>query len=308
MDQIGLRRLQFPERRLGRNAGITSLGQQPSVLDRDDRLVGEGAHQFNLPFGKRLDPLTGKIKHAGRLTFAQQRHAERGSHVADGDHLRQSVIPVGGKILDLHHRQPLRCPSDNAAASGLEDKVLSDGSELRREGEGRDRPIHIAIAFGDHSHFSAAEPGSGFDHGIQNRLQIEGRAADDLEDITRRHLIFERLAQLLCRVAECGQRARHRAHLVRPGRRDVDGGVAGIEAVHRDDEPAQRPSDRAQHKKRQQRAGEHRRKRHNLRQPCRDAGFGHDAVAGGDRLLRQLGHDRTEQFIDCDAVLARLRQ
>src|SRR2546429_584399 len=153
------------------------------------------------------------------ISWALPADAERVSHVADGYHLRQSVIPVGGKILDLHHRQPLRCPSDNAAASGLEDKVLSDRSELRREGEGRDRPIHIAIAFGDHSHFSAAEPGSGFDHGIQNRLQIEGRAADDLEDITRRHLIFEGLAQLLCRVAECRQRARHCAHLVRPGRR-----------------------------------------------------------------------------------------
>src|SRR5207253_10291516 len=103
------------------------------------------------------DPLTGKIKYAGRLTFAQQRDAERGSHVADGYHLWQSLLPAGGKILALHHRQPLRCPPDNPAASGLEDKVLSDGSDLRREGEGRDRPIHIPIAFGNHSHSTVAE-------------------------------------------------------------------------------------------------------------------------------------------------------
>jgi hypothetical protein len=40
------RRLQFTE--------------QPGILDRDHRLVGKGAHQFDLPFGERLDPLAVK--------------------------------------------------------------------------------------------------------------------------------------------------------------------------------------------------------------------------------------------------------
>jgi hypothetical protein len=30
---------------------------QPRVLDRDHRLVGEGADQLDLPLGERLDPL-----------------------------------------------------------------------------------------------------------------------------------------------------------------------------------------------------------------------------------------------------------
>ena len=30
--------------------------EQPRVLDRDDRLVGKGAHQFDLPLGERLAP------------------------------------------------------------------------------------------------------------------------------------------------------------------------------------------------------------------------------------------------------------
>ena len=30
------------------------LGDEPSILDRDHRLIGEGADQFDLPFGKRL--------------------------------------------------------------------------------------------------------------------------------------------------------------------------------------------------------------------------------------------------------------
>ena len=36
------------------------LGQQPRVLDRDHRLIGEGADELDLPVGERLDPLARK--------------------------------------------------------------------------------------------------------------------------------------------------------------------------------------------------------------------------------------------------------
>jgi hypothetical protein len=39
---------------------LLGFGQQAGVLDRDDRLVGKGAHQFDLPFGEWLDPMPGK--------------------------------------------------------------------------------------------------------------------------------------------------------------------------------------------------------------------------------------------------------
>ena len=41
-----------------------------------------------------------------------------------------------------------------------------------------------------------AQPRRGFDEGIEHRLQIEGRAADDLEHVRGRGLLLERLAQL----------------------------------------------------------------------------------------------------------------
>ena len=52
------------------------LGDQPRVLDRDDRLVGKGAHQLDLPLGERLDPLPGKSDRAEHGSLAQQRHAK----------------------------------------------------------------------------------------------------------------------------------------------------------------------------------------------------------------------------------------
>ena len=37
--------------------GLAQFGQQPRILDRDDRLVGEGADQLDLPLAERLDPM-----------------------------------------------------------------------------------------------------------------------------------------------------------------------------------------------------------------------------------------------------------
>src|SRR6516225_4687052 len=51
--------------------GLARLGQQPRILDRDDRLVGKGAHQLDLPLGERLDPVPAKDDQADRLTVAQ---------------------------------------------------------------------------------------------------------------------------------------------------------------------------------------------------------------------------------------------
>jgi hypothetical protein len=36
---------------------LLQFAEQPGVLQRDDRLVGEGADQFDLTFGEWLDPL-----------------------------------------------------------------------------------------------------------------------------------------------------------------------------------------------------------------------------------------------------------
>src|SRR5215469_11199296 len=36
--------------------GLAGFGDEPRILHRDDRLVGKGAHQLDLPFGEGLDP------------------------------------------------------------------------------------------------------------------------------------------------------------------------------------------------------------------------------------------------------------
>ena len=77
------------------------FGQQPRVLDRDHRLIGEGADKFDLPVGERLDPLAREHDDSDRFTLAQQRHAERGPLLAKPDgHLR--IARNGGHVVNMH--------------------------------------------------------------------------------------------------------------------------------------------------------------------------------------------------------------
>ena len=149
-----------------------------------------------------------------------------------------------------------------------------------------------------------AKPRRLFEHRIENRGQIAGAGIDDLQDLGGRGLLREGFAQLPRRVAEGCQRSRHRADLVGPGRRDLNRDVAGVEPVHRDDEAAQRPGNRAQHQEGQQRADENRGRHRHFRQSGGQRRFADDPVAGGNRLGGLLGDDRAEQPIDRDAVLA----
>jgi hypothetical protein len=52
-------------------SALAQFTQEPRVLNRDDRLVGEGAHQLDLPLGKGFDPLSAKGNYADWLTLPQ---------------------------------------------------------------------------------------------------------------------------------------------------------------------------------------------------------------------------------------------
>ena len=58
-------------------AGL-QFAQEPRILHRDDRLVGKGTHQLDLPFGERLDPPPIQHDDTDWLAVAQQRHPKGG--------------------------------------------------------------------------------------------------------------------------------------------------------------------------------------------------------------------------------------
>src|SRR5260370_18000069 len=53
---------------------LAEFRKEPRVLDRDDRLVGEGAYQFDLALGERLDPMAAERNHPDGFALAQYRY------------------------------------------------------------------------------------------------------------------------------------------------------------------------------------------------------------------------------------------
>jgi hypothetical protein len=96
-------------------AGL-QLAEQPRILDRDDRLVGKGAHQLDLPLGERLDPLPGENDRAEHGPLVQQRHSKAGTY--PGRHsLGQRVVRVSADVRDMYDPAFEQHPPDDGIAT-----------------------------------------------------------------------------------------------------------------------------------------------------------------------------------------------
>ena len=105
-------------------AGL-QFAKQPRVLHRDDRLVGKGAHQFDLPLAERRDPFPRKYDDADWLAVAQERHPEHGA--SPGRHcLGQRGVRVSKDVLDMHDPAFERHPRGDAVATGDNSSLAHD--------------------------------------------------------------------------------------------------------------------------------------------------------------------------------------
>jgi hypothetical protein len=91
-----------------------------------------------------------------------------------------------------------RHPPDDSFATGdkcslAQDRpILGFGCAHRT----RRRAVDLALAYKDGSVIGSTKPEGRFGHGVQHRLQTGGRAADDLEYVAGRGLVFECLVTL----------------------------------------------------------------------------------------------------------------
>ena len=80
---------------------LALFSQQPRVLDCDDRLIGKGRNQFDLPLGVRLNPLPIKRDNADWLAVARERDPKDGAY--PGRHsLGQRIVRVSDDVRDMH--------------------------------------------------------------------------------------------------------------------------------------------------------------------------------------------------------------
>ena len=183
----------------------SSSCEQPDVLDCDDRLVGEGLQQLDLLVGERPGSARVHDDGADGRAVAQHRHGED--------------APIAGRREHAwsRYRGP-RSTSGIWTRRPVEDRPAA---RLCRAGRHRDRRVEGSSASGRHvvratrwtsspsNREDCAESAShrrtrAARDGLEDGLDVGGRARDDTQDLARRRLLLQRLGQALLELVTTG--------------------------------------------------------------------------------------------------------
>jgi len=93
--------------------GLARFGQEPRILDCNDRLVGKGAHQLDLTLGERLHPLASERQHPDRFALSQERHAQRAALFPNCNGVSR-IIRIGGHVINVDRPAFKGSPRGNA--------------------------------------------------------------------------------------------------------------------------------------------------------------------------------------------------
>src|SRR5262249_19931582 len=173
------------------------LVEQPHVLDRDHRLVGEGGGQLDLLVGEwpHLGALQGDSAH--RDPLAEHRHSQCRPKASELLRLGPGVVGI------VQHVRNVDDPALQQRASGDRSALEPDGNVLDvlhvfRGNAVPLRPIeHATDLTGDCRLIGFAQARGRLDERLQHRLEIERRAADDPEHVGGRSLLLQRFAQFV---------------------------------------------------------------------------------------------------------------
>ena len=177
---------------------VLQLLEQPNVLEGDGGLVGEGLQQGDLALGERADLHPADQDRPERGPLAQERHAE-GCSVAEAP-LVGSPLRKLGLVRFREVAKMDRLPIHNGPAGH---RTAVDGDGLVAPGrKNRDRAVsrHCAeratIRAKDDGVLGVAESRGVLRNGVQHRLEVRRRTADNPEDLAGGGLLLQRLGQL----------------------------------------------------------------------------------------------------------------
>src|SRR5687767_11869814 len=144
--------------------------EQPHVLNRNDRLIGEGFEQRDLFVSKRSHLCAADQYSADGNTFTEQRRCEDGPNTVTSSKSRAQVV-----FRDAHEIMNMNslAVNDGSARYGCSIK--------RRIRSGRQRPIvshglqRFALDTADRSIGCFTEPSSALSNSIQDRLHMSWR-------------------------------------------------------------------------------------------------------------------------------------
>ncbi len=170
--------------------------EQPHVLDRNHRLVGEGGDQLDLAVGECLDFALPQRDDAAQSAFAQQRHRQHGAHLGNLLDVRDLVVRVGADVENLHRAQLHEDAAGRGSSSGGNQDALPRLERPWRHVVGGDGASAAALDAENAAMLGAAQPGGAVQQHLEHALEVELRAADQLEHIGARRLLGPRLGEL----------------------------------------------------------------------------------------------------------------
>src|SRR6266567_488579 len=176
------------------------LVEQPRVLDRDHRLIGEGLEQRDVLFGKGPDIVAADDDSADALALPDHRSNEprlhangAGTDANAGRHIR--VVRYVGIMQDDAASD---CPTGTAFALG-ESSIVYGGLELFPIWTVVGRHVNAPILAQevDRNHLAREQPLSARQNLLENRRRVGDRAADRGEHFAGGALLLERFLGLV---------------------------------------------------------------------------------------------------------------
>ena len=107
------------------------------------------------------------------------------------------VIRVGLDIRNVNKPAFEQGAPGGRATRQRDRTLLHEMHEVIRVAIARREPQHVTVRPDDAGHVRLAQPSGRLDQRVKHRLQIESRAADDLEHVGGRGLLLQRFAQLV---------------------------------------------------------------------------------------------------------------
>ena len=175
------------------------LAEQACVLHGDDGLVGEALDQRDLLERERPRGRSPRRDHPDRPAIADERDGQEGAKATEPFRVRVRVGRIGVHVGNVHGA-PLR----EGASGRRADLVRRDRMvALPVAHHGRPRaergthdedvalqPVHEAV-------LGVGQPGGVGDDAVEDAVEIEGRPADGLKDLSGRRLAIQRLLRLV---------------------------------------------------------------------------------------------------------------
>ena len=172
------------------------LLEQPDVLDGDHGLVGEGLHQLDLLVGERPDLRPSDHENTDDRGFPQHGDGQDRPDLGASLGLGPAILGIGHGVVDVNDAALEEGPARRGLPAGAMRMPLHHLDEFRRFPVGDRRAVDVLVLPVDEALVGAAQPHRALHEALEDRLEIERRAADDLQDLARRRLLLERLGEV----------------------------------------------------------------------------------------------------------------